>query len=83
MVSVPRLCPLDGYPDTEEHNLLQANADILFLLKAWRPRPRWLRWLRRTGDLDDPQRGALLHAQDELQGLADKLGIEGFQHFDD
>lgn len=75
MVSISKLCPLDGEPDTEAHNLLRVNTTINGILEDHEEKTSELK-------LSDVQRGALLHALDELQGLAEKLGIEGFQHFD-
>jgi len=67
----PGLCPLDGEPATPSHSLLQANQELL----------EALRFLDDVLDTDEAQ-GAVLHALDELEQLAEGLSIKGFQHPD-
>ncbi len=75
-------CPMDGEPDSMTHNLLKANTDILAAMRSYTGQAGRSQGGRREATLPMPVHGALLHALDELEALAEKLNIEGFQHYD-
>ena len=74
--TTPGVCSLDDSPATAEHHLLKANGDLWDALDDGQT-------LVQEDDQAHIQRGAILHALDELGQLADVLGVEGFVHPDD